>query len=79
MDCGYSDNRRFVEVTIREEKMNGRTLNSLASRVDKFAESYSVYEYYDSGANYNYFRETLQKSPEIIIEWLLEIVEEELV
>ena len=59
--------------------MSGKTLNSLASRVNKFAKNYSVYEYRDSGANYDYFRETLQKSPEVIIEWLLEIVEEELV
>lgn len=59
--------------------MTGKRLNNLASRVNNFAKNYNVYEYRDSGANYNYFRETLAKSPELIIEWLLEIVEEELI
>ena len=53
-------------------------LNDLAKRVDNFAQAYNTFEYRDSGADVNYFKETLQKSPETIIEWLLEIVEEEM-
>ena len=56
--------------------MSGRTLNRLASAVNELAQHYNPVEYVDCDANIDYFRETLEKSPEVVIDYLLQVANE---
>jgi len=56
--------------------MQKGTLNRLASEVNDLAQHYNPYEYADCDANIDYFRETLEKSPEIVIDYLLQVANE---
>lgn len=56
--------------------MQGKTLNRLAREVNDLAQHYNPYEYKDNDANIDYFRETLEKSPEIVIDYLLQVANE---
>lgn len=46
-------------------------------RLYEFLRNYDPYEYNDTGCDEAYLRETLKEDPEAIINFLLDIIEEE--